>query len=432
MFQSEKFKNFVKTFGPGIMFAGTCIGGSHLVQSTRAGADYGFDLLIIILLANLFKYPFFEFASRYTNATGDSILEGYKKLGNWTLYLYGVITIGSMFIVTAAIGMITGGLFHNILGNFFTMPHITYSVAIVFIIVLLLLISGKFGILDIALKIIGLILVLSVVFATLSVLLKGKSMPVQGFKAQEVFSDVGLAFVISLMGWMPTGVDMSSWHSLWTQERIAQTGYHPTLKETLLDFNIGYVITIVLAFCFLIVGAYVLYGTGIQLSDSAVGFSNQLIEMFTQSLGNWSYYIIGIAAFFTMFGTCITLIDGYARAMERTFSLLKSNAVHEKFHKGRYGFIMSVIILGAFLIILGTVSIQNEQGKPLINFKNLVDIATATSFILAPIAGYLNYKIMFNEEVPETHRPPLYLRILAISGLIFLTGFIGFYIYTSF
>ena len=68
-----------KTLGPGILFASTAIGVSHLVQSTRAGASYGFGLLFFIIIANLFKYPFFEFASRYANSTETSIIDGYKK-----------------------------------------------------------------------------------------------------------------------------------------------------------------------------------------------------------------------------------------------------------------------------------------------------------------------------------------------------------------
>ena len=52
------------------------------------------------------------------------------------------------------------------------------------------------------------------------------------------------------MGWMPTAVDMSVWNSIWTIERIKQTKYHPTLKETIFDFNVGYLLTIVMAICF--------------------------------------------------------------------------------------------------------------------------------------------------------------------------------------
>jgi len=52
------FKNTIKSLGPGLLWAGAAVGVSHLVQSTRAGAIYGFQLVGIILLINLFKYPF--------------------------------------------------------------------------------------------------------------------------------------------------------------------------------------------------------------------------------------------------------------------------------------------------------------------------------------------------------------------------------------
>ena len=39
--------------GPGLLFAGAAIGVSHLVQSTRAGAEYGWGLIWALLLINL-------------------------------------------------------------------------------------------------------------------------------------------------------------------------------------------------------------------------------------------------------------------------------------------------------------------------------------------------------------------------------------------
>ena len=92
-------KNLLKALGPGILFASTAIGVSHLVQSTRAGAKFGFGLLLVVILANLFKYPFFEFGSRYANATGKSIIHGYKKIGSWMIWTYLIITLGSMFFL---------------------------------------------------------------------------------------------------------------------------------------------------------------------------------------------------------------------------------------------------------------------------------------------------------------------------------------------
>ena len=49
--------NFIKKLGPGLLFAGAAIGVSHLVQSTKAGAEFGFGLLWALLLCNFFKYP---------------------------------------------------------------------------------------------------------------------------------------------------------------------------------------------------------------------------------------------------------------------------------------------------------------------------------------------------------------------------------------
>ena len=52
--------------GPGIVMASAAVGGSHIIASTQAGAIYGWELVSIVILANLFKYPFFRFGVQYT------------------------------------------------------------------------------------------------------------------------------------------------------------------------------------------------------------------------------------------------------------------------------------------------------------------------------------------------------------------------------
>ena len=108
---NEKISRFTKTAGPGILFASTAIGVSHLIQSTRAGADFGLLILGFVVLAILLKYPFFEYGSRYANSTQTSIIDGYKKLGTPALWLYFLLTIASMFFVTGAVGFVTAGFF---------------------------------------------------------------------------------------------------------------------------------------------------------------------------------------------------------------------------------------------------------------------------------------------------------------------------------
>ena len=98
-----------------------------------------------------------------------------------------------------------------------------------------------------------------------------------GILAPEIWTVSGVAFLIALMGWMPIPIDASAWHSIWTLERAKQTGYNPKLKESLIDFNIGYIGAVLFALGFLVLGAQVMYGTGESFALSATDFRSCLL-----------------------------------------------------------------------------------------------------------------------------------------------------------
>lgn len=406
--------NFVKTLGPGILFASTAIGVSHLVQSTRAGAEYGFALIIFVLAANVFKYPFFEFGSRYANATGTTIIDGYDRIGKWMIWLYFLITIGSMFFVCGAVGAVTSGFLQNLFG---ISSWGIWATICLFILCTSILIAGKYKILDSLTKIIGVVLLLSTLLAFVLALMKGAAPQKADFVAPDIWSDSSMMFIIALMGWMPTAVDLSAWSSLWTVERIKQTGYKPKMKETLADFNFGYIVSAALAICFLTLGSYVLYGTGKELPPDAVGFSSSIVGLFTTFIGDWSYIIIAIAGFSIMFGTCITVFDGYARSIERSSILL--------FQKEKTDNSSKVYIASLLVVALGSFAIIFFLGKHL---KSLVDLATTLSFLIAPVIAIVNYKLVTSDHVAKEDQPKLWLRVLSWLGIIFLTGFAVYYV----
>uniref|UniRef100_UPI004048CD98 NRAMP family divalent metal transporter n=2 Tax=Roseivirga sp. TaxID=1964215 RepID=UPI004048CD98 len=413
---ASNFKRYLKALGPGILFASTCIGVSHLVQSTRAGADFGFQLVAFILLANLFKYPFFEFGSRFAAATGKSLIEGYLKEGKWMLWLYFLLSLGSMFTVTAAVTFVTAGMFNNLTG---VTMNPAYVSGIILFVCTAILALGKYSMLDTLLKIIGSVLLISTLVAFFGALSKGQVTPVEGFVPKELLERDSIIFVIALMGWMPTAVDLSTWNSLWTLERIKQIGYKPRLKEILADFNFGYIVTAVLAICFLTLGAKVMYGTGVELSNNSTVFSDQVVTLYTSALGNWAYLVIAIAAFSTMFSTTITVVDGFGRAMGETTRLLFFKKAGER---NAYTWMMVVVAAVSFLFILLLSS----------NLKDLVDLATTLSFVIAPLIALINYRVITSAQIPEEFRPGKKLLLLAKSGIIFLTVFAIIYIVVFF
>ena len=398
---------FLQKLGPGLLFAGAAIGVSHLVQSTKAGANFGFGLLWALLLINLIKYPFFQFGPRYAAATGESLLEGYNKLGKGVLKAYALLTIATMFTIQTAVTIVTAGIASTLFGSEVSME--IWSVIILSICFLLLLV-GKYSLLDKMMKVIIIVLSLSTLFAVAAAFINSTNEPEW---IQIVPStDVELIFLIAFMGWMPAPLDVSIWHSLWAIQKKKQEQNFNS-KTAALDFNIGYLGTIVLGIGFLMLGGLVMHGSGKSFSANGGEFSLQLIEMYTQNLGEWSYIIIGVAALTTMFSTTLTTLDASPRAMNKTLELILDKPLNN-------GYKVWLIVL-----IIGTISIffffLSEMGS-------LIKIATILSFLTAPFYALMNYILICSKHTPQSFRPSKMMHFLSISGILFLIGFNIWYI----
>ena len=399
----------ISKLGPGLLFAGAAIGVSHLVQSTRAGAEFGWGLIWALILVNIFKYPFFQYGPRYAIATGESLLDGYYKIGKVFLITYFILNLATMFTIQTAVTIVTAGLASSLFGITDDMVIWSLIITITCYIILLL---GKYQVLDKMIKIIILILAITTIFST----------GVASINTDEVYSfkqifpsGSGLVFLVAFMGWMPAPLDISIWHSIWTLEK--KKNQKITAKESLFDFNVGYLATVILGICFVSLGALVMYNSGISFSNSGGVFAGQLIELYTSNLGDSFYLIISICAFTTMLSTTITCLDASPRTMSRATQLLTKNN-----DKNYYFYWISALSIGTMLIFYFLLS---EMGA-------LVELATVLSFITAPFYAILNYKLIMSDNMPKSHKPSKNLRILSIIGIFFLSFFALGYILTRF
>tara|TARA_B110000977_G_scaffold88856_1_gene118107 strand:- start:4213 stop:5430 length:1218 start_codon:yes stop_codon:yes gene_type:complete len=400
-------KNIFKSLGPGLLFAGAAVGVSHLVQSTRAGADFGFGLLWVLLLATIFKYPFFQFGPRYAAATGETLLDGYKKLGKVVLAISYAISFLTMFIIQAAVTIVTAGLAINIFGTF---DLFTWSVLITISSMIILLV-GKYKLLDGLMKYVILLLTICTLFAVTAALLKNN----QAFSFEQVIpkGTIEITFLIAFLGWMPTSLDISIWQSIWSVEKEKISHQKITPKQAIFDFNVGYIGTIFLAACFLILGALVMHNSEQSFSNKGGVFAGQLIELYTKNLGNFAYVFIAIAALTTMFSTTITALDASPRAMSKANELLFPTKI-----KLNYWFWIVVLSLGTFIILK---YFSDNMGL-------MVKTGTILSFLTAPFYAILNYILITGKHTPKEHRPSIYLKILSICGIIFLVGFSAWFL----
>ncbi|WP_190811162.1 NRAMP family divalent metal transporter [Flagellimonas sp. S3867] len=415
----SKLKILLKNLGPGLLFASMAIGTSHLVLSTKAGAQFGWVMVIPIVLANILKYPFFEFGIRYTTVTEKSLIQGYLNLGKKYLWIYAFVTIISIFTLLAALYVVTSGLFMNLF-NISNVGVGTVALCL-FAFIGVLLIIGKYRFLENSLKAVISILFVALIITTVVVLNKGGVPGAETFQRPEIFNEVGILFLISLMGWMPTAVEASGWVSLWSMENMKTMKEKPSLKEALEEFGLGYLLTAILAIFFLIIGWMTLYGTGTVLSGSAVVFADQVVSLFTSHIGNWAYFLIAVAAFATMFSTCMTAHDAVSRVsldvLQKLFPKITS-------FSSKQAFPITVILMAIinWIVIVGFGA----------NMGNLVALATFVSFVMAPLIGWMNLKTVMGNDMPMEYRPKKRLQWLTYIGMLFLALFALYYCWILF
>lgn len=406
-------KDFWKSFGPGLLWAAAAIGVSHLVQSTRAGADAGFALAGVILVALILKYPFFEYGPRYAAATGESLVEGYAGVGRWAVWLYLLITIVTSVIVDAAILLFTGFLLLSVLG--LEWPVWTAAGALYLLCAGILWI-GRYKLLDRTVKVILVLLAISTLFAA------AVALPRANFGTLALVPDIGrdgvvaFAFLLALVGWMPSAVDISVWNSLWTLAKDESENVRTSVSNALLDFRIGYIGTGIMAFAFLTLGAAVMYNSGESFSSAGAGFSLQLVDLYARTLGAWARPFVLVAVLTTMLSTSITVVDGFPRGIARSIEVLTGQRARDV-EVGETGRIywLAMVVIGVAVPLMLAILASSLTG--------MVDFATIVTFLTAPILGYLNLRAVTSDAVPAELQPGPKLRALSWGALVVLAAF---------
>ena len=410
-----------QSIGPGILLAGACIGGSHLMSSTTAGARFGFALVGLILLTNLVKYPFLRVGTRFTAATGLSLLEGFQRRNVAYLPLYLLVSLVTGTATIAAVSFVAGLLLTNVPGLAGQDPYgLSIGVLVVSGLVLLL---GQYRALDRLSKLLVFLLTLLTGVAAASLLIKG---PVGDVAASWVSTDpspwtlANLAFLIPLMGWMPGPVEMCVWPSLWMFSRARDTEHTASLKEAEFDFNLGYGVTVVTAVFFVILGSYTMYGSGDgMLAGSGVSFAQKLIQLYTSAMGGWAAWVIIPAAFSAMLSTTLTCLDAYPRSIAAIQGLLRGSDRGDSAPgpmQRRFNVWVVLHLLAAVLALV----VAKGGG---IGVKDFVFGAMTGSFIAAPLFAWMAMDTVNSSLVPAEHRYGRLTRAFCWFGLLFFSGF---------
>jgi len=425
--------NLWRRLGPGVLLAATSIGASHLVLSPQAGALFGYQLLWLVLAAHLFKYPAFEFGPRYAAATGASLLAGYAKVPgprNWTLYVFLCSTVLQGVGVLAGVVNISGCVLATWLAD--PSSHVVLSITAtelfsiaVLAVVILLLFTGGFSLLDNINKLMMAALTIATVLAFVPVIPGPRDL---ASIVAPSLPEGSVILVAAILGWMPTGIDVSVWHSSWTLEKLERLGASggtgdrarvlERLRLSLADMRLGYAISLATGVMFVCMGAAHLSGMGAQLKG--VGFAQALSTAYTGIFGRWMYHVFMMTAFFAMFSTSYTVIDGFSRSFAEGLATLSASMAGKRRRALAYrGFVVASGLCAAITLL--------SVGNPV----TLVLVVSLVSLAVAPLLYGLNLYCVTRHISDPALRAPLATVVLGWGGIAFMILALAVTAYTT-
>ncbi|MCG9760341.1 MULTISPECIES: divalent metal cation transporter [Pseudoalteromonas] len=395
-------------FGPGILMATAAIGGSHLVSSTQAGALFGSQLIWLVVVVNLLKYPFFKYAVEYTSHSKHTVVEGYHAHYRFGFKVFVLLNIFAAIVNTAGVLLLTASLLS------YSLPFSIDTELLSFILLtscLAILLVGHYKILDVTSKWVMIILTISTLMALAIAVNNGPAHPAPTNPISP-YDIALLGFLVALMGWMPAPIEISAINSSWLKTKMAKQPL--TSSQILLDFKVGYFVTMGLAVVFCLLGMLMQYGQDKPVELAGVAFSQQLIDMYANTIGEWARWLIAGVAFLCMFGTTITVLDGYSRVLNESLQLLRPNTTKKSYT----------------LILL----LQATLGMAVVLFfkadlKSMLMFAMSSAFVTTPIFAWMNLGLVKGEIYRSQ---PIYTKALTGLGLVYLVGFALLFIYWRF
>ena len=393
-----------RAIGPGMVMASAAVGASHLVASTQSGALFGWQLLWLIVLVNVLKYPFFCFGVQYTLINNKSLIEGYQQKGQGWLIAFTLLNLIAAVVNTAGVLLLTASLL-----QYFIPGNLSLTVLCLMLlgVCLSILLAGHYRVLDGLSRLLMLVLTVCT-FVALFIAWRNGPMAPADFVSPSPWQLSALAFIVATMGWMPVPIELSAINSLWLRSKQKLTTV--SLSDGLFDFNLGYAIAVVLAVAFVALGALLQHGTEQPIAMASAAFAQQLVSMYASTIGEWSRLFIAFIAFMCMFGTTLAVLDGYARTLNESFSLMFKHQ-HAPKPWALSAWTMLQAASGMAIILFFQTALS-----PMLTF------AMTLAFITTPFFAWLNFSLIRGSGISG------FMNGLAWAGMVYLSGFSLLYI----
>jgi len=253
----KDLKSRFKLLGPGLIAAATGVGAGDLIAALVAGTNYGMTFVWAIVLGSIIKYSLNEGVGRFHLVTGKTILEGWRSVGSWTLWYFGLYIIIWGFVYGAAgpssTALSATAMFPQLSLQAWAIIHSLIALGLIWI--------GRYQLFEKVMTILTGLMFLTVVGSAILVL-PGLDELALGFVPRV--PDGSLVYALGLIGGVGGSITMASYGYWIREKKWTSPSWIPIMR---LDSWVAYTLTALFTLALLIVGAEFLFGTGIEIKD---------------------------------------------------------------------------------------------------------------------------------------------------------------------
>ncbi len=293
----------IARMGPGFAYVLTVLGTGDLIANSTAGAAYGYALIWILALGLVFRFVWVNVSAKYILVTGESLIEGYARVGRWVLWLILISVMVLMHLYNMYAVVMSG----NAINMLLPLPT-EWSAKIWSLVFTLLAFAmaywGGYGVLELFCKI--LIAIMGVSLVVVTVLSKPDPTEIlQGMFVPSIPADQGsysVMFVVMALVGTVAGSVMNITYAYFVHEK----GWRDLsyLKQQRFDLVFGVVCLFLMDSLLQIAAGATVRPLGIDLKDA-----DDLVRIFSEVQGVVGLIIFSLglwgAAFSTMVGTTI-------------------------------------------------------------------------------------------------------------------------------
>ncbi len=294
-----------KLIGPGIVAAATGVGAGDLVATLIAGSRFGYALLWAAVIGCIVKIALAEGSARYHLATGSTMLEGWKSLGSWTSWYFGIYIMiwGFVYGATAmsATALPLAALFPAV--PLWLWAILSGSLCAIFVAL------NKYEMFENAMKLfIGVMFVIVVGVALLVVPNVGEALT----GLVPSIPEGSVVYTLGLIGGVGGTITMAS-YGYWVNAKGWRSPAWMGIMR--LDNRVSYIITGIFVIAMLIIGAELLYTAQITLSTGDRGLLD-LDEVLSERFGP----VVSVIFLIGFFATAVSSILGVWHGVSLLFA----------------------------------------------------------------------------------------------------------------